>query len=134
MLYMGDNSYTSVWSQILDKKYQDIEKELNLFKFDEFDEKISSDDSGHLIRIATPGLNKKDIALKLEKNILTVSFDNKDGKCINSFDINPFTKRYAIPTNVDQDGITANYKAGVLIVSLPLKEDAKPKKRKIEIS
>ncbi|HEY7450201.1 MAG TPA: Hsp20/alpha crystallin family protein [Vicinamibacterales bacterium] len=45
-----------------------------------------------------------------------------------------FARTFALPSTVDAGKVTAEYKAGVLTVRLPLREDAKPKQIKVEVA
>jgi len=45
-----------------------------------------------------------------------------------------FTRTFSLPNSVDADKVGANYKDGVLTLTMPKKEEAKPKTIKINVS
>jgi HSP20 family protein len=45
-----------------------------------------------------------------------------------------FTRTFSLPNSVDADKVTANYKDGVLTLTMPKKEEAKPKTIKINVT
>ena len=81
------------------------------------------------IELAAPGLNKEDLNIHLEKNIMTVSNEKKEEKKLNSanylkreFSYHSFKRSFNIPENVDSTNIKAQYENGVLKIELPKKE------------
>jgi HSP20 family protein len=91
-----------------------------------------------VVKAEVPGLDRKDITLNLENNVLTIRGERrfqKETKDDNYHRIERsyggFTRSFSIPTTVDEDKIRADYKDGVLTVSLPKKEQAKPKQIQI---
>ena len=86
---------------------------------------------GFQVEIATPGLSKKDIGIKVEKEVLSI-FANveavkKEGEKVLSrgFSFNNFKRSFQLPDTVNSAGITANYKNGILSVFIPKREEAK---------
>jgi len=93
---------------------------------------------GYEILADIPGLDKKDIKISLHDNVLTPKGDRKiDEKKENeqSYHIErlfgSFSRSFTLPEKVDPDNIKANYKDGVLRVTLQKSEETKP--REIEI-
>jgi HSP20 family protein len=83
-------------------------------------------------------MDRKDISLHLENNVLTIRGDRqfkKETKEDNYHRIERsyggFSRSFSIPTTVDEDKIRADYKDGVLTIALPKKEQAKPKQIQI---
>jgi HSP20 family protein len=90
---------------------------------------------GNLILAAElPGMTEKDIDLKLEGNILTLKgerkMENEDQQStfhrIESYH-GSFTRSFRLPENIDMEKISAEYKNGVLTVTLPQKPEVKPR-------
>lgn len=87
------------------------------------------------IELAAPGLEKKDFQLNLENNLLTISSEKefkheeeKDGKFTRrEFGYSSFKRSFTLPESIDADKIDANYKEGVLHITIPKKEEAKQK-------
>lgn len=101
---------------------------------------LETDDS-YRIELATPGLSKKDFQLKIDKNKLTIKVEKEattaEGETFKrkEFDYHHFNKSFNLSDKIDQTSIKAAYKNGVLIVTLPKKEEAKEQAaRTIDIS
>jgi len=93
---------------------------------------VLENEDGFKVELATPGLSKKDLTIKVENEVLTISADIKaeasDGEKAHrrEFNYNNFTRTFQLPDTVDATGIKANYKNGILTLSIPKKEEAKP--------
>jgi HSP20 family protein len=103
---------------------------------------IREDDKNYVLDFAIPGSDKKDLKIDMNEDVLTISSEmkneseeNKDGYKRKEFSYSAFSRSFYIPENVDREKIGANYKDGVLTVSLPKQEEEKSKISKtIEIS
>ena len=103
---------------------------------------IREDEKNFVLDLAIPGIDKKDLKIDMKEEVLTISLENKnesekyeDGYRRKEFSYSAFSRSFYIPENVNRDKIEANYKDGVLTVSLPKEEDEKKKlTRNIEIS
>jgi len=100
---------------------------------------IFENDNEVVFKAELPGLNAKDIDVKLENNILTLKGERrfeKETKEENYHRIEreygTFSRSFALPTAVNGEKVTAEYKDGVLKVTLPKKEEIKSKPIKIE--
>lgn len=98
-----------------------------------------------LLEIAVPGLNKGDIDLQVEKEVLTISARKNEVEettekeapvkySRREFDYTSFKRTFHLNETIDAEKISANYEQGILLVTLPKKEAAKETKRAIEIS
>jgi len=84
-------------------------------------------------------MNKNDFKLNLENDVLTVSSEktaekneNNDRYMRREYSYQSFERSFNLPKNlVDRDKITANYKNGELIISIPKLEEIKPKPPKL---
>lgn len=86
-----------------------------------------------------PGMSREDIDLSIENNVITLSgarkFEKKDeGDNYHRVErsYGSFTRSFTLPQTVTAEGATADFKNGVLRVSLPKREETKA--RKIEIA
>ena len=104
---------------------------------------ILEDEDGFKVEVAVPGMDKKDFKIDLDNDILTISSEksaeneqNEDNYTRKEYSYQAFTRSFSLPKNiVDGDKIKATYKNGELVISIPKKEEAKPKPAKmIEIS
>lgn len=99
---------------------------------------VKETDTEFFIELAVPGLSKKDIAINIEKDLLSISatkeVTTKEGETLrrNEFNYNEFKRNFRLPDTVDVTNIKANFKNGVLGITLPKKEEAAP--RNIEIA
>jgi HSP20 family protein len=85
-----------------------------------------------------PGMNAKDIEVKLENNVLLVKGERhfeKEAKEENYHRVEraygTFSRSFTLPTAVNGDKVTAEYKDGILKIVLPKKEETKAKPIKI---
>lgn len=92
-----------------------------------------------VLEMELPGLKKDDIEISLENNVLTVKGERKfekEEKKDNYHKIErsygKFSRSFSLPTTVKADAIDASLKDGVLTLSLPYAEEAKPKKISIK--
>ena len=96
---------------------------------------IAENDAEYGIELAAPGFNKEDFNIKIENDILTISAEiNEENKeeATNytriEFKKQSFSRSFTLPENeINEEEIKANYKNGLLLISLPKKEEAKPK-------
>ena len=95
------------------------------------------------VEVAAPGFEKKDFNIELDNDILTISSDKeikeevKDDEKVSrqEFSYQSFTRSFSLPELVESDKISAKYDKGILSISIPKKEEAKPKPaRQIKIS
>jgi HSP20 family protein len=101
---------------------------------------VYEDDHQVTLKIEVPGIDEKDIDVRLENNTLTVHGERKlekDEKEENYRRVErqygSFTRSFTVPTTVDAEGVTAQYDKGVLKIKLNKKAEAKPKQIKITV-
>ena len=99
----------------------------------EYDDKIG-------IVAEIPGLDKKNVSVEVEDQVLTISgdkhgFDDSGGKCITrELKQSSFKRSFNLGEHLDGDNISASFKDGLLSISVPKKEPEKPKKKFVKIS
>lgn len=96
------------------------------------------------LELSVPGFKKDDINIEVDENILTISSviensaedkDEKGNYMRREFSRTAFKRSFTLPETINEDSINANYEDGILTLTLPKKEEAMPKpKRLIEIS
>jgi len=102
---------------------------------------IETDDD-YRIEVAAPGLAKEDFDVNIEDNSLTISAEVKtegtettDKYTRREFNYSSFKRNFNLPDTVNVKDIAAGYENGVLTLTLPKREEAKPQPaRKIEIA
>ncbi len=93
-------------------------------------------EDGHNItlKIDVPGIDEKDIDVRIEGNTLTVHGERKIEKEEKEENFRrverqygEFTRSFTLPSSVDTEQVNANYDNGVLKIALAKKAEAKPK-------
>jgi len=99
---------------------------------------IFENDNEVIIKAELPGMNPNDMEVRLENNVLMLKGERrfeKEAKEENYHRVEreygSFSRSFTLPTAVDGEKVTAEYKDGVLKVVLPKKEETKPKPIKI---
>jgi HSP20 family protein len=101
---------------------------------------VYEDEHNITLKVEVPGIDEKDIDVRLENNTLTVhgerKFENEE-KEENYRRVErrygSFTRSFTLPNTVDAENVTANYDKGVLKIQLAKKSEAKPKQIKVNI-
>src|SRR5437867_9986571 len=101
---------------------------------------IYEDEHNITLKIEVPGIDEKDINVRIENNTLTVHGERKiekEEKEENYRRIErqygSFTRTFTLPNTVDSESVSANYEKGVLKVKLAKKAEAKPKQIKVNV-
>jgi len=96
---------------------------------------IAEKDDSVVVKVELPGLKAENIELSVDRNMLTVSGEKKDQTEENGENYYHVERRYgkfqrtiSLPGEVNKDKIEANFRDGVLTITLPKAEEAKPKK------
>jgi HSP20 family protein len=91
-----------------------------------------------ILKSELPGMNEKDISIEIENGMLTMQGERnleekteEKGYRRIERSYGKFIRSFALPTNVLMDHVKAMYHDGILEVTIPKKEEAKP--RKIEV-
>jgi len=87
-----------------------------------------------MLRVEIPGIDEKDIDLKLEGNILTLKgkkelADKQDSGSYHRLEscYGSFTRSFTLPDSADRDAIKADFKNGILTITVPQKPEVKPR-------
>ncbi len=101
---------------------------------------VYEDEHKVTLKIEVPGIDEKDIDVRVENNTLTVHGERKIEKEEKEENYRrverqygSFTRTFTLPQTVDTDKVSANYDKGVLNVTLPKKAEAKPKQIKVNV-
>ena len=94
-----------------------------------------------VLKADVPGIDLKDIDIRLENGTLTIKGERKfdgesNGRGYHRMErvYGAFARSFALPDTVETDKVRADYKDGVLTITVPKKEMAKPRSVKIEVS
>ena len=99
----------------------------------EYDDKIG-------IVAEIPGLDKSNVSVEVEEDVLIISgdkhgFDSDGGKCITrELKQSAFKRSFNLGEYLDGKNVSAKFKDGMLSISIPKKEPEKPKKHSVKIS
>lgn len=98
-------------------------------------------ENSYVLKADLPGIKKEDINLDVNNNTLTIKGDKKFEEKVEKDNYlrierryGSFSRSFTLSEKVDKENISANYKDGVLEVTLPKKEEAKPKEIKVEVN
>jgi HSP20 family protein len=94
-----------------------------------------------VLKAELPDMKEEDIELTVEDNTLTLGGERKLATEVTQDQFHriersfgAFARTFTLPPTVDAGRASAEYKAGVLTVRLPLREDAKPKQIKVQVA
>jgi HSP20 family protein len=100
---------------------------------------LFQDKDSVLLRAELPGLRREDIHVSLHEDVLTLSGERREeknaderGNLRSERFFGRFERRFTLPVRVDGNRVAAHYEDGILTVTLPKAEEAKP--RQIEVN
>ena len=101
---------------------------------------IYEDEHNITLKMEVPGIDEKDIDVRVAGNTLTVHGERKFEKEEKEENYRrverqygSFTRSFTLPSSVDPSQVSANYDKGVLKISLAKKAEAKPKQIKVNV-
>ena len=101
---------------------------------------IYEDEHNITLKLEVPGIDEKDIDVRIEGNTLTVHGERKIEKEEKEENFRrierqygSFTRSFTLPSSVDPAQVSANYDKGVLRINLAKKAEAKPKQIKVNV-
>ena len=102
---------------------------------------VYEDENTIQVRLEVPGIDEKDIDIRMENNVLTVRGERKfekDEKEENFHRVErrygSFTRSFTLPSTVNSDDVQADYDKGVLTIRLAKRAEAKPKQIKVNLN
>ena len=134
--------FDKIFDQLIDKSFPNFKEEtgvsfnqgaypkVNVY---EYDDKIG-------IVAEIPGLDKSNVSVDVEEQVLTISgdkhgFDSDGGKCITrELKQSAFRRSFNLGEHLDGTNVSAKFKDGMLSISVPKIEPEKPKKHSVKIS
>jgi HSP20 family protein len=94
-----------------------------------------------VLRAELPGMDREDIQVVFENNTLTLKGERKFDHDVKQEQFHrveraygTFSRSFSLPSTVDASKIGAEYKNGVLTVTLPFREEAKPRTINVEVA
>ena len=134
--------FDAIFDQLMNKQFPNFQDEVgvsfnkgaypkvNVYEYD--------DTIGIVAEI--PGLDKKNVSVDVEDQVLKISgdkhgFDTRCGKCITrELKQSAFKRSFNLGEHLDGDDVSAIFKDGMLEVLIPKREPEKPKKKIVKIS
>ena len=102
---------------------------------------IYEDENAFLIKVELPEVSREDVKVNLHDNTLAISgerrFENeekRDGYHRVERSYGQFYRSFTLPPNINGEAIDAQFKDGVLRLTLPKKEEARPKQITVKVS
>ena len=134
--------FDKIFDQLMLKQFPNFQEEVGVsfnqgaypkVNVYEYDDKIG-------IVAEIPGLDKKNVTVDVEEDVLIISgdkhgFDSDGGKCITrELKQSAFKRSFNLGEYLDGTKVSAIFKDGMLSISIPKKEPEQPKKHSIKIS
>lgn len=103
---------------------------------------IREDEKRFTLDLAVPGINRNDLKIEINEDVITISSEHKEEKeetrddfKRREFSYSSFCRNFYLPENVNKEKIEASYKEGILTVELPKETEEKTKlTRQVKIS
>jgi HSP20 family protein len=136
--------FDKMFDQMVETQFPDITKSVGVRPYAgsaypkvnvyEYDDKVG-------IVAEIPGLDKKQLEVSVEEGVLTISgdkhsaFENEGAKVLRrELKQSSFKRQFELGELLDGENIKANFKDGILSVSVPKLEPEKPKKHTVKIA
>jgi len=95
---------------------------------------IQETEEGYRLQAELPGLTKEDIDITLENNVLRLAGERKFERDVKKESFHrvertygTFSRAFALPQQVNSEGVNATFENGVLTITVPKAEQAKPR-------
>lgn len=98
---------------------------------------VAEHDNEYLVKVELPGVSKDDVKITMQDNVLTIRGEKKQEKESSYHRVErsygSFQRSFTLPTTVKNDRIEASYRDGILSITLPKAEEAKPKQIEVKV-
>ena len=102
---------------------------------------VLQDKDNVYVKAELPGMKKEEIDVSLHDGVLSISGERKTGEKHKDAEtyraeryVGRFHRALTLPAQVKADAVKANYKDGILTITLPKAEEAKPKQVEIKVN
>jgi len=134
--------FDAIFDQLVNKQFPNFKEDVGVsfnkgaypkVNVYEYDDKIG-------IVAEIPGLDKKNVSVEVEEDVLIISgdkhgFDSDGGKCITrELKQSAFKRSFNLGEHLDGGNVSAKFKDGMLSISVPKIEPEQPKKHSVKIS
>ena len=135
--------FDKMFDQMVEAQFPDVVKQVGVKPYQgsaypkvnvyEYDDKVG-------IVAEIPGLDKKQLSVEVEEGVMTISGDKhaiheEDGATVlrRELKASSFNRSFELGEQLDGDNISANFKDGILSISVPKVEPEKPKRHTVKI-
>jgi HSP20 family protein len=94
-----------------------------------------------VLKADLPDVDPKDVDIRIENNTLTIKGERKAQKEVNEENyyrversFGSFARSFQLPNTIDADKVKAEFSKGVLKLTMPKREESKPKQIKVSVS
>jgi HSP20 family protein len=101
---------------------------------------VSETEAEYLIKADLPAVRKEDVSITVQDGVLTLSGERRQEKHAEGEKLHrvervygSFARRFALPENADEQGISAESRDGVILIHIPKVKIVQPQPRQIEI-
>jgi HSP20 family protein len=116
---LQEDAFSSVWAPAVD---------------------VSERDNEYVVNVELPGVSRDDVNIVMENNVLTIRGEKKQKNEETKGNVHriertygSFQRSFTIPATIRSEKIDANFKDGVLTVTLPKDEGSKPKQIEVKV-
>lgn len=125
-----------IWTSVYDRGQEDVSGRGSWMPAVDIYESAANE---LVLKAELPGLKREDIDLTVENNTLTIRGERHKDESVSEDryhrierKFGPFLRSFTLPPTVDASRVRADYRDGVLSVTLPTREEARP--RQIQVS
>jgi len=101
---------------------------------------IAEQENEYVVKVELPGVAKEDVKISVESNILTIKGEKKQEKEEKNKNFHrversygSFQRSFTLPSTVKNDKIDALFNSGILTITMPKSEEAKPKQIEVKV-
>ena len=125
-----------VWGNVLERGTEDVTSRGWMPPVDIYE----SESREIIVKAELPGLKREDIDLTVENTTLTIRGERRRDENVPNDrwhrverQYGPFSRSFTLPNTLDASRVRADYRDGVLTVTLPLREEARPRQIQVEV-
>jgi HSP20 family protein len=134
---MQERMMNRIWGSLYDQRHEDVTSRSGWLPPVDIYE---TDSKELVLTVELPGLKREDIDLTVEQNTLTIKGQRRpdDGVREQQYhrverSYGSFTRSFTLPATIETSGVRADYRDGVLTITLPVRSDAKPRQIQVEV-
>ena len=125
--YLTTNT-SSLFDSLFDPFFESVTTPTRI-KTSFVDTKVLNKENNYVISIAAPGLDKEDFNISITEGKITISCEGKETE----FGSRTFKKFWTLPEGTNPEAVTAEYKQGILNVTVEKPQPQKPETFTIEV-